>query len=262
MALNQGLPTLLAADPWRNVDLGSWGRRPPVYNGSVQQWPGPQQGGQMPGVWAGSGGLTGMQSGTSTQPGSGTYPGAQQSMSPYWGGGPFGIPSVNGSTYSQMPAYEMPNWFNNAPWDVTQWQNMTPEQLQATVAFNQQAMPWTQMAQAYQQWQNEFNQNAYQWGNEFDWKKLSDQFAMDMATRQQDTSERQWGSEFGLQTRKQDFSERQWGDEFGLKSQELADLNKWRDTQATLEREKMATDAENQALAAWGRRMRPNTRWM
>ena len=186
----------------------------------------------------------------------------QQSMSPYWGGGPFGIPSVNGSTYSQMPAYEMPNWFNNAPWDVTQWQNMTPEQLQATVAFNQQAMPWTQMAQAYQQWQNEFNQNAYQWGNEFDWKKLSDQFAMNMATRQQDTSESQWGSEFGLNTRKQDFTESQWGDEFGLKTQDQANLEKWRDTQATLEREKMATDAENQALAAWGRRMRPNTRWM
>lgn len=245
------------------VDYGSWGPRPPIYNGPIQQWPGtqqyPQQGGGVQAMpeWLramsqgriytsapAGGGLTGQQSGTSTQPGSGTYPGAQQSMSPYWGGGPFGIPSVNGSTYSQMPAYEMPNWFNNAPWDVTQWQNMTPEQLQATVAFNQQAMPWTQMAQAYQQWQNEFNQNAYQWGNEFDWKKLSDQFAMDMATRQQDTSEKQWGSEFGL------------------KSQEQANLEKWRDTQAALEREKMATDAENQALAAWGRRMRPNPRWM
>ncbi|MFA4972639.1 MAG: hypothetical protein WC683_08495, partial [bacterium] len=169
------------------------------------------------------GGLTGQQSSGASWPGGLT---GIQANYPWWGG-PQQTNSVNGAVYSEMPAYEMPNWFNNAPWDVTQWQNMTPEQLQATVAFNQQAMPWTQMAQAYNQWQNEFNQNAYQWGNEFDWKKTGDQFAMDLSTRQQDTSEKQWG------------------DEFGLKSQEQADLNKWRDTQATLEREKMATDQEN-----------------
>jgi hypothetical protein len=205
-------------------------------------------GSQLPPGWGnvyangptGGGGLTGQQSGGASWPGGLT---GIQSNYPWWGG-PFQTPSVNGSTYTDMPAYNMPNWFNNAPWDVTQWQNMTPEQLQATIAFNQQAMPWTQMAQAYQQWQNEFNQNAYQWGNEFDWKKTGDQFSMDLATRQQDTSEKQWG------------------DEFGLKSQEQADLNKWRDTQATLEREKMVTDQENQALASWGRKLRPNTRWM
>lgn len=181
-----------------------------------------------------------MQTGGASWPGGLT--GIQQNY-PWWGG-PFQTPSVYNATYSDMPAFQQPNWFNNAPWDYTQWQSMMPEQLQAVVAMNQQAMPWTQMAQAYQQWQNEFNQNAYQWGNEFDWKKTGDQFAMDMATRQQDTSEKQWG------------------DEFGLKTQDQTNLEKWRDTQATLEREKMVTDQENQALASWGRRVRPNTRWM
>lgn len=162
--------------------------------------------------------------------------------------GPGGVnpnPGPVGANYMGMPAYSLPSWFNPAPWDYQTWQNMTPEQLQANVAFHQTALPWTQMAQNAQQWGQEFGENQKRfWEAQWPWQQKTDQFAMDLAQQQQDFTESSWGQDFGLRTREQD------------------DLVAWRDTQAQLQREQMMTEQENAALAAWGRKFRPNTRYL
>ncbi len=203
------------------------------------------------------------------QPGSGTP------MAP---GGVNPAPGPLAPQYQPFPAWSLPEWFNPAPWDYQYWQGMTPEQLQGTVAMYQQALPWTQMAQNAQQWGQEFGENQKRfWEAQWPWQQKTDQFAMDLAQQQQDFTESSWGKEFEwgqekfgqeLGWEKEKFGQglgwekERFGQEFGLKTREQEALESWRDTQAQLQREQMQTEQENAALAAWGRKFRPNTRYL
>jgi len=177
---------------------------------------------------------------------------------------------------------------------------MTPEQIEATVAMNQQALPWTQLAQQAGQWSQELAENQRRfWEAQWPWQQTTDQFAMDLARQQQAWQEQwlpqqqqaqldwerqsqasqlawereRWGGELGLSTRQQQAAEQQWaqefqqagqqwGQEYGLRTREQEALERWQDTQAQLQREQMVAEQENAALAAWGRRFRPNTRYL
>jgi hypothetical protein len=94
-------------------------------------------------------------------------------------------------------------------------------------------LPWQQ---AYQQ--------ANQWQQSFDWRQQMDEFRTQMER-----------GRFGLEEGRFGLEEEQarWG--MGFQEEQLAQ-------QKALEEARQQVERENAALAAFGRRFKPQTRWM
>jgi hypothetical protein len=67
--------------------------------------------------------------------------------------------------------------------------------------------PWVQTQQNAYQWGNEFNENQRRWDQQFGWQQLSDQFGMNLSAQQQALADwvarqnaAQWEKQFGLDT--------------------------------------------------------------
>jgi hypothetical protein len=133
-----------------------------------------------------------------------------------------GLGSTTGKA-RQQPYSWLP-W--GTEWGQTPWAGVSEDQAQQQMAWMNVALPWMQAAMQGQQW-----------GTEFDWRKAMDEWQKQFEQQQ-----------FGWQ-KEQDV----WGQ--GFQEQQLAQ-------QKALEQERQAAEKEMTTMQTFGRRWRPQTRWM
>lgn len=177
------------------------------------------------------------------------------------GGTPYvGAPPVRSTT--------PPAWMGT---DQNWWTNEKNQNAIGTWAST--ALPIWQLEQNQRQYQSDFNEAQRRWNTEQGWSQKRDTFNMDLATRQQQSAEwqaqesaNQWNKQF-THTQGQDmwgrgFSERQqkhtegqdlWGR--GFSEQQLAQ-------NATLERERNASQELQARYAAFGRAQAPSAQFL
>ncbi len=143
-----------------------------------------------------------------------------------------------------MPYYYPPPGMVQPAWDWNQWLQWDAETVAKAGQFNQALLPWIEQAGEWAKYQQDYAENVRRYGQEWAAKMEQDKWAREMAERQQTVGEEQWGSEFGLKERQQ------------------ADLQAWREAEQQLRREQTQSQLEGQAIQAWGRRYRPNVRYM
>ena len=140
-----------------------------------------------------------------------------------WTGGGGGGGGEKNAWTGEIPAWGAIPWTG---WEQTPWANVPKDKSQEAQAWFNVMLPWLQA-----------QQQAGQWGQEFDWQKVMDEW-------QKGFEEQQFQHQVGTDVWSQGFQE-----------QQLAQ-------QKALEEANRLANIEMNTMQTFGRRWKPNTRWM
>ncbi len=157
------------------------------------------------------------------------------------------INGLTGQNPTAFPAFGgAPAWLSSSFQTWPNFQNLGTEGQNAWSQYMQQFLfPYMQMAQNQNQWAAETAQQGDQWNRQFDWTQQTDQAAMDLANRQQNWTE--------------SWQPQQQANQIGWERESQA--NQLAYNREALDKQ-LAAQAESDALSAWGRRVRPNARYL
>jgi hypothetical protein len=146
-------------------------------------------------------------------------------------------------------------------WSWQDWQNWTPDQVQRASLYNENLIPYLNLASQIAQAQSEQGENTRRWEIDTANARADEAWAQDYKTRQQDWTETYGDRELDLKDWYQTDQSQKWRDELGLSQRAQDELTAWRNAELDWRDRNTKAETEQAAISAWGRRNYGNVRY-